>query len=236
MLKEFVQYLLDLKRPEIVEANGNTYSTRSLHRINVEEDVKSIRIQSLSGLVDYIRSNFDHERPVMIHVESPTRVNVFDALNDVNDRRTYIEAKAMLPEITFERFMSREAFNIMLQACFVPNEWREKVLKVISSIVEENSIAQSDDGVTQRVTAKQGIATVGIENVPNPVSLKPFRTFVEVTQPESNFILRLKEGGQVGLFEADGGAWELNAMHSIKEYFNEHLADLVETKKVMIVA
>ncbi|GEN83603.1 hypothetical protein SLU01_19150 [Sporosarcina luteola] len=236
MLKEFVQYLLDLKRPEIVEANGNTYSTRSLHRLNVEEDVKSIRIQSLSGLVDYIRSNFDHERPVMIHVESPTRVNVFDALNDVNDRRTYIEAKAMLPEITFERFMSREAFNIMLQACFVPNEWREKVLKVISSIVEENSIAQSDDGVTQRVTAKQGIATVGIENVPNPVSLKPFRTFVEVTQPESNFILRLKEGGQVGLFEADGGAWELNAMHSIKEYFAEHLADLVETKKVMIVA
>lgn len=236
MLKDFVQYLLDLKRPEVVEALGNTYSTRSLHRLNVEHDVNTIEIQSLSGLVDYIRSNFDHERSVMIHVESPTKVNVFDALNDVNDRRIYIRAKALLPDIRFEQFMSREAFNIMLQACFVNNETKEKVLKVISSIVEENSVTQNDDGVTQRVTAKQGVATVGFENVPNPVSLKPFRTFVEVTQPESDFILRLREGGQVALFEADGGAWELNAMHGIKEYFIEQLADLIKEKKVTIVA
>lgn len=236
MLKEFVQYLLDLARPEIVEAEGNTYSTRSLHRLNVEHSVNTIEIQSLSGLVDYIRSNFDHERPVMIQVESPTRVNVFDALNDVNDRRTYITAKALLPTIRFEQFMSREAFNIMLQSCFVISPIKEKVLQVISSIVEENSVTQNDDGVTQRVTAKQGVAVVGFENIPNPVELKPFRTFVEVTQPESAFILRLREGGQVALFEADGGAWELNAMHNIKEYFTEHLADLIEAKKLVIVA
>ena len=236
MLKEFVQYLLDLTRPEIVEAEGNTYSTRSLHRLNVEHSVNTIEIQSLSGLVDYIRSNFDHERPVMIQVESPTRVNVFDALNDVNDRRTYITAKALLPTIRFEQFMSREAFNIMLQSCFVISPIKEKVLQVISSIVEENSVTQNDDGVTQRVTAKQGVAVVGFENIPNPVELKPFRTFVEVTQPESAFILRLREGGQVALFEADGGAWELNAMHNIKEYFTEHLADLIEAKKIVIVA
>ncbi|MDW0112230.1 hypothetical protein QT711_03470 [Sporosarcina saromensis] len=236
MLKDFVEYLLNLRRPETVEALGNTYSTRSLHRLNVEHDVNTIEIQSLSGLVDYIRSNFDHERPVMIHVESPTKVNVFDALNDVNDRRTYIKAKALLPNIRFEQFMPREAFNVMLQACFVGSPSKEKVLQVIGSIVEENSVTQQDDGFTQRVTAKQGVATVGFENVPNPVSLKPFRTFVEVTQPESDFILRLKEGGQVGLFEADGGAWELNAMHNIKDYFEKQLADLVDSKKVTIVA
>ncbi|MEV9641739.1 hypothetical protein ABZ756_13640 [Mammaliicoccus sciuri] len=236
MLKEVIQYLLDLKRPETVEALGNTYSTKSLHRLNVEHDVNTIEIQSLSGLVDYIRSNFDHERSVMIHVESPTRINVFDSLNDVNDRRTYIKAKALLPNIRFEQFMSREAFNIMLQSCFVSSSEKEKVLQVIGSIVEENSVTQNDDGVTQRVTAKQGIATVGFENIPNPVSLKPFRTFVEVTQPESDFILRLREGGQVALFEADGGAWELNAMHNVKEYFADNLADLIEVKKVTIVA
>lgn len=236
MLKDFVQFLLDLKRPETVEALGNTYSTRSLHRLNVEHDVDTINIQSLSGLVDYIRSNFDHDRPLMIHVESPTKVNVFDALNDVNDRRTYITSKALLPNIRFEQFMSREAFNIMLQSCFVSNSEKEKVLQVIASIVEENSITQSDDGVTQRVTAKQGIATVGIENIPNPVSLKPFRTFVEVIQPESSFILRLREGGQVALFEADGGAWELNAMHSIKDYLEENLKELIEKNMVTIIA
>ncbi|MEK4713452.1 hypothetical protein [Sporosarcina sp. FSL K6-5500] len=235
MLKEFTQYLLGLKRPEIVEANGNIYSTISLTQLDNEHDVASIKIRSLSGLVDYVKSNFDHERPVMIHVVSPTSVSVFDALNDVNDRRTYVSANALLPDITFERHMPREKFNVMLQACFVKNDDKDKILKLISSISEENTVTQSDDGLTQRVTAKTGIATLGIESVPNPVALKPFRTFVEVGQPESEFILRLSEGAQVGLFEADGGAWELNAMANIAAYLAEHLAEAIEQKKVYII-
>lgn len=235
MLKELFQYLIGLKRPELVETGGNTYSTISLTRLNVEEAVSAINIRSLSGLVDYVKSNFDHERPVMIHVESPTSVSVFDALNDVNDRRTYVKAKALLPDITFERHMSREKFNVMLQACFVDNEDKQRVLKVISSIVEENSVTQNDDGMSQRVTAKTGVATVGFENIPNPVNLKPFRTFVEVAQPESNFILRLSEGSQVGLFEADGGAWELNAMANIAEYLEIHLAPEIKENKIYII-
>ena len=235
MLKEFTQYLLGLKRPEIVEANGKTYSTSNLTQLDQEHDVSAISIRSLSGLVDYVKSSFDHERSVMIHVESPTSVSVFDALNDVNDRRTYVKAKALLPEITFERYMSRENFNVMLQSCFVGNEDKERVLKVISSIIEENSVTQNDDGISQRVTAKVGVATVGNANVPNPVALKPFRTFVEVGQPESEFILRLKEGAQVGLFQADGGAWELNAMANIAEYLEFNLATEIKEKKVYII-
>lgn len=33
----------------------------------------------------------------MIHVESPTKVNVFCALNDFNDSRTYVRVGALLP-------------------------------------------------------------------------------------------------------------------------------------------
>jgi len=235
MLKEFVSYLFELKRPELVETGGNTYSTRSLSRLNVEHDVNAINVRSLSDLVDYVKSNFDHERPVMIHVESPTKVNVFDALNDINDRRTYVKAGALLPTITFERFIDREEFQIMLQACFVQNENKLTVLKVISSIVEDSGVTTVDDGTSQRVTAKTGVATVENINIPNPVSLKPFRTFAEVAQPESEFVLRLKEGARVGLFEADGGAWELNAMANIAEYLEKELAEEIFTKKVVII-
>ncbi|MFJ7971292.1 hypothetical protein [Psychrobacillus sp. NPDC096389] len=235
MLKEFTQYVLDLVRPELVETGGNTYSTRQLNRLNVEHDVNAINVRSLSGLVDYVKSNFDHERPVMIHVESPTKVNVFDSLNDVNDRRTYVKAAALLPTITFEQFVDREKFQIMLQACFVPNEHRSTVIKLVSSIVEDNSITTTDDGLSQRVTAKTGVASVGNVELPNPVALKPFRTFAEVPQPESEFVLRLKEGGRVGLFEADGGAWELNAMANIATYLEEALAEEIHNKKVYII-
>lgn len=236
MLKELIQYLISLSRPEIVEEGGKTYSTRNLTQLDKEQPVDAINIRSLSGLVDYIKSDFDHEREVMIHVESPTRVRVFDQLNDVNDRRIYVESRAMLPEITFERYMDRESFNIMLQACFVDSDYKGTVLKFVSSIIEENSVSQTDDGTSQKVATKTGVATIGEAVVPNPVGLKPFRTFVEVPQPESEFVLRLREGGQVGLFEADGGAWELNAMQNIKTYFKVELEELIDAGKVIIVA
>lgn len=237
MLKEFIEFLLELKRPETVEVKDRTYATKGLTRVDAERDVTTITVRNLSGVVDYIKSNFDHEREVMIQIASPTEVNVYDALNNDNERRNYIKAAAMLPEVTFERYMGREEFNVMLQACFVESgSDKQKVLKVIGSIVEEKSLAQQDDGMTQRVTINQGVATRGVENVPNPVSLKPFRTFVEVNQPESDFILRLREGGSVALFEADGGAWELNAMENIRAYFQLELQELIEAKKVIIVA
>ena len=237
MLKEFVQYLISLKRPEVVEANERIYSTVGMEQLDREEKVNPINMRSLSGMVDYIKSNFDHERKLMIHIESPTKVNVFDALNKDHDRRTYVQASAMLPNITLERHMDREEFNIMLQACFVTEDTdKEKVLQVISSIIEEDSVAIGDNGISQKVTAKTGIATRGVEEVPNPVTLKPFRTFVEVPQPSSKFVLRIKEGARVGLFEADGGAWELNAMANIQVYLLTELEELIEGGKVIIVA
>nr|ABP73607.1 hypothetical protein [Bacillus thuringiensis] len=80
------------------------------------------------------------------------------------------------------------------------------------------------------------LATVDEVAVPNPVSLQPYRTFVEVAQPESDFIFRMKDGPRCSLYEADGGAWKLEAIKNIKEYLNAELADEIENKKVFIIA
>ena len=47
------------------------------------------------------------------------------------------------------------------------------------------------------------------------MKLRPYRTFKEIDQPESQFLLRLNENGNIGLFEADGGMWKLEAKKSI---------------------
>lgn len=62
--------------------------------------------------------------------------------------------------------------------------------------------------------------------VPNPVTLAPYRTFVEVKQPESKFVFRMRkseEGPQAALFEADGGAWKIEAMQRVKEFLEDKL-------------
>lgn len=70
----------------------------------------------------------------------------------------------------------------------------------------------------------------------NPIrKLKPYRTFNEVDQPESEFLLRLSEGGGVALYEADGGAWKLQARRNVAEYLKNALANLVEAGEVIIV-
>lgn len=237
MLKEAIQFILDLKRPEVVEVDGQNFSTVPLNRIKAQSDVDAISVNTLTGLIDYIKSNFDFvtKTNLLIHVKSPTEVLLYDALDSTNDRRTYIKANALLPDITLDRFMEREKFQIQLQANFVDNEDKEKVLQIVSNIVEENGAEIKDNGLSQQVTVKTGVATVGLETIPNRVTLKPFRTFVEISQPESGFILRLREGAQVGLFEADGGAWELNAIYNIKAYLNEQLEDEVNAGQVFII-
>lgn len=74
------------------------------------------------------------------------------------------------------------------------------------------------------------------ENVPiKPiVKLKPYRTFFEVEQPESEFLLRIGDGGQVGLFEADGGMWKMTARYTIKSYLQEALKEEINDGIVIV--
>jgi hypothetical protein len=61
---------------------------------------------------------------------------------------------------------------------------------------------------------------------------KPYRTFRDIEQPISKFLLRLKlidtDGHIVGvcLYEADGGRWRNTAVQAIKEFLNKELEDM----------
>jgi hypothetical protein len=44
-----------------------------------------------------------------------------------------------------------------------------------------------------------------------------------------------ESGQEVGLFEADGGVWKLEAKQNIAEYFERELADLVESGQVVVM-
>ncbi|WP_078430468.1 hypothetical protein [Alkalihalobacterium alkalinitrilicum] len=235
MIKEAFQYLVSLGAADIHTVNGQEYSDKQLHLIK-EGTARSINLHSLTGLVEYLKSDFDGEEKLMVHVVSPTEVVVFDQLNSNKSRSEFIEAKAMIPSFSFDRWHDSEDFNIKLQSCFVKNEDRDIMLKVVGNIKEEAVNTVGDDGVSQSVVAKTGVASVGNVKVPNPVVLKPYRTFVEVDQPQSEFIFRMKSGPSCALFEADGGAWKLEAMKNIKNYLKQELSKEVDEGNIVIIA
>lgn len=235
MLKEFAQYIVGLGSKEIKEVGSQVFSTGSLALIE-EPTTSTLKVRNLSALVSYLMSNYDDLGPVLIQVVSETDVRVLSKFNRDKKRDVLLQASALLPDINFERFMDVESFNIMLQSCFVQNPDRAAILKVVGNIHEETVSSFKDDGVSQQVVAKNGVANVEKVEVPNPVSLKPFRTFIDIPQPECSFVFRMKSGPSAALFEADGGAWKLQAMAAIKEHLHLELEDEIKSGFVTIIA
>lgn len=241
MLKQIAEYIVSLAEKAQVrthEIDGRKYATGMLFKIE-SPSIPPLKIHNLEGIADYIRSNYDGDHSYIIRIGGPNSVDVYGKFNSDMVRDYFLEVKALLPTIPFDSFIPIEQFIITLQSCFVETEERAAVLRVVGNIKDDNIRTTSDNGVSQVVTAKTGIATVEDVQVPNPVRLKPFRTFVEIEQPQSEFVLRLRKGHrdeiEAALFEADGGAWKLQAIRDIKAYLSENLAGEIADGKVTIV-
>lgn len=228
MIKEALEYIVGLKTPVITEIDGNTYSDKPLNRISYVPYAKTIGMKTLTSLVEYIKANIDSmSERMIVHVISPTEVHLYSSLDADRKREYLVEVNAELPDFRFGSFIDHENFVIALQSKFVPNEDRNLVLK-FAGTVEDGTVAEyGDDGVTQKATIKTGVASKAGAVVPNPVNLIPYRTFLEVQQPASDFIFRMKSscGVQCAIFEADGGAWKNEAMSRIKNYLALELSE-----------
>jgi hypothetical protein len=229
-----VQAIQESVKTAVIKIDDKEYVTREVFDPPEDSVPVALKLHTLTGLVDFI--NFEAEgfgHGVAVHVENHDKVNVVSAVfGRAEQRATYAAASSeniLGRGFQFGTFMDCEAFIISLQSLFVQTPELSDVLRVVGNIKEENVRTTGDDGVTQTVTARAGIARVAELEVPNPVELQPFRTFREVEQPSSTFILRMRQGKEgslptCALFEADGGKWKLDAVESVKAFLAERLS------------
>lgn len=213
---------------ETVEIDGTTYTTKPVHDPRAKEPEQSaLAVATLTGLVEYVAAHEPED--VVAHVVAFDRVDLVSRpFGRFHQRHGLAVAKAAWPEgLKFGQYADVESFVVQLQALYEQTETRDKVLAVVGNIRDEAIQQTEDDGATQTVTIKTGIARVGTATVPNPVLLQPYRTFREIEQPESRFVLRLRSGTppSCALFEADGGAWKLEAVARIKAWLAETMPD-----------
>ena len=235
MIRAAFEYLRGLKDTEITEHNGFRYVNRQLNKLP-EDEPAVFSTKTLASIVELINKEHSHGslNDLVIHIDSPTKVNVYTALRDHLNRFNLYTAVAELPKVTLDNYLELEAMNIMLKSTFIDTEAKDKLIALLGNIQEEDIQITTDDGFSQKVVAKTGIATVSKVTVNPIVKLAPYRTFIEVAQPESEFLLRLQKGPKAALFEADGGAWKLQARKNIKAYFEAELAELWQCGKVII--
>lgn len=233
MIKSALEYLVRLKPVEQLVIGNRQYTDRRIEPV-LGPLAETLELETLTGVRDYISSNLDGVRAerVMLHVEDFQTVSIIGPIDgDFRQREILIRAKAHNCSFPFDRYLERESFHVGLLSSFAQTESRDMVLRYISGIKQTAEIKTTDDGISQRVTARVGIARVAEVDLPNPVLLKPFRTFTEAEQPESAFIFRVrnhendtdKPAIAVGLFEADGGAWRLQAAENIKRWLVDNI-------------
>lgn len=202
---------------------------------------KAIKVSTLGALRDYLVTNRDALAldKLIVHVETPNRVSVGSALRSRSrDREIFITAEA--DDMTngfLGKFHSSEDFNIGLQVRFVDVDQRRELLELVSSVKTEQSAEAIDNGISQTLEAKKGIVTKMHVNLPNPVTLSPFRTFRDILQPSSPFVLRANadrgELPELALFEADGGTWKLTAISRIKDWLAIELASVTPALAIL---
>jgi len=229
MLEEALRWLKDNVPPPVVTSDGKQFSTESFSPIEYKPELPgALRVYTLSGLADLVKGKFEGiGENFLAHVVGPVQVDVIGKASDTFGRRLRFVTAAP-PEyrgFNFGNFMEHQDFMLALQQHFVPNDDTAYLLTLAGNLTDEKVVTSADDGVTQTVGTRAGVTWKSQTAAKSRVTLAPFRTFTEVAQPQSVFILRMqspKDPGipKLALFEADGGAWKKEAMDNIARFLS----------------
>lgn len=228
-----VQMLGDSQRPHVLLPPDWTAYRQKV----TEPAVLSFR--TLSALVAYCiqlpKRETKEGGTLVVTVDDFASVSVRGVCEgpEVDHRRAcFAQAKPHLPSIPLGQWMQLEDMVTTLSTVFEETDSREDLIALLANVEENDLRTTTDDGVSQSVAVRSGIK-LAITKVPNPVVLRPFRTFHEIAQPESAFYLRMRKGQtlpEVKLEEADGGAWKREAVVAVGKWLEdqlEHQDDLV---------
>lgn len=203
-----------------------------------------LQVASLTGLVDYLDHNPDELDldKVMVFISGPENVGVVGAVEGPARQRVrhdYLVAMPETPRIHLDHYLPLEDFLIQLRTRFQPTDALDELVALLGNVTASAVETATDDGFSQKVSTRAGVALENedLERIPNPVELRPIRTFPEIEdQPASPFTVRLKivpGGVEAALFEADGGAWKQRARLDIYIWLEEQLDHRVGDVKLL---
>lgn len=241
--------VLELEDGRILAGSGNGQLTK-VYDPDSAGWPDPLGVRSLTSVVDYLAENPDELAidDVVVLVRDPDQVRVVSKVVGVpRDRKRwlYLAASADLADwaTLTQAWMSLEEAQIQLRTRCQQTKELDRLIKLLGNITAQALEVSTDDGFTQEVSTKSGVSLANeeLEKVPNPIELRPIRTFPEVDQPTSPFLVRLrlregaraKEAVEVAFKETDGGAWRQAARDRIKDWLEVQFAHRVGEVKIL---
>lgn len=241
MLKEAIEKIVDMARPELHEVEGRTFAVgpEGVEEVRPTLDCPgTLTLTSLDALIKMVKTEalLDKSNPVYITIPTHDRVETFfhPAQSFRNARLyPYVVKATDVPGWGDDVQMGFEEAMIALRTRFQESSDSEYALKLLSDITTGSKVTYNDNGVATSIVTQSGVALQSNQNIRPIVTLRPYRTFQEVEQPASQFLIRVSERG-IKFVEADGGMWKLKARQTVKEHLEEALSAEIKNGLVVI--
>lgn len=212
----------------------------------------SVTFSSLTGLAEYIEQDpdgiFD---PLVVGPGASVTDSPFIHIADESGwievhclsilkrpwlvRHHFARAIAKVPDC-HPKLLGLSEMILTLRTHFASSRELNELLEVLCGIVVEDKTKQfTDDGLSQVVNVKSGVASIKHMPVPGFVQLIPLGGFAEVDMPKTDYILRLKKGHeepQVTLAPVLSPDYALEYMSSVQRWLIENITR--EALKIML--
>lgn len=232
MIKEAIDKILALAPIQTKKIDERNYTKDRLTHIAPPEytDPHRLDFHTLTGMIDHIKAKSLLKTELFLLVDDHSRVSLCGAIQPDNYNKRFIYAVSSLVSrpFAFGTWWALEEFIISLQSQFVQTDITEKLIQHLGHLANETVTENKDDGFSQSYQIKTGVTTKAEVQIENPMVFQPYRTFMEIDQPSSQCVFRLRttDGMQCKIVEADGDQWKLGAIQSIKKWLGEQLPNM----------
>ena len=238
MIKEAIEKIIETAKPEMIESAGRKFlawgdgALKEIPSTHVHPDCT--QLGSLSAVIAMVKNEAKKRAgKIFIAFDSCTSVNVFEELNEERERVFLYSATAKdVPGWEQDVTMAFDQAAIALQTRFQDTKDREYTIGLLSQIQTGAHVTYNDNGVATTVVTQKGVSLQQNQTIRPVVSLKPYRTWQEIEQPNGLFLIRISERG-IKFVEADGGMWKLEARKTACKYVEAGLAGEIKEGKVV---
>lgn len=261
MIKEAIEYIINLGQPKVLELDPakTLRSTKPLYQIT-NTAIKPLLSYSLNSIIDFISAyhkpitaiesflesedmkkasdNINQNRYI-INIVSYQEVHLLSYLVDKwNHRELHLKVSSDIEENYSPSNLTVEELLIYLKTHFVQSNKIEELTKIFGNLSSSNVKHVADDGFAQSVEVQKRINFNESTKVPPISKLEKIRTFIEIKQPSSMFLIRLKDGPssiQCTVKETIYSEWKIEAVSRIKKYLSDELKEAGLLDKVSII-
>lgn len=222
MLKDAIVHLQNAHVPALVKGFDRQFIAYNGNLKEIFAHWDMVTLQTLQGIRGFVDAT-DCPMLSFINIVSPTHMVGFGKVGENGRLQALFTAQAKTKEFPYGRQLTMEDFILNVQVCFEDSEDKTELLSAVSRVVQNSQVVQEDDGITQTLEIKSGIALKENKRISPVRNLAAYRSFPGFASPVAPFLFRAhkdEKGVKFSLTDMAGDNWIGATMEALRAELN----------------